>query len=219
MTDIGSPARGRFITLEGGEGVGKSTLARALREALEARGLKVVLTREPGGTAGAEKLRRLILTPPDAVGQWPPLAEALMFYAARRDHLEKLIDPSVKSGAWVICDRFSDSTRAYQMAAGGVDRDNIEALERICVGDAGPELTLVLDLPLSASRQRMKARSTKDDAIESRGAEYHERVRQGFLDIAKANPQRCVVLDASVAPDALAKAALSAIDARLGVAR
>lgn len=211
-------AKGRFITLEGGEGVGKSTLARALMMALVPRGLSVVLTREPGGTPGAEALRRLILTPPDDAGAWGPLTEALMFYAARRDHLEKLIRPSIESGAWVICDRFSDSTRAYQVAGGGLSREEVETLERLCVGAHGPDLTLVLDLPLTASRGRMTARATKADAIESRGDAYHERVRQAFLDIAKAEPKRCVVLDATLTPEALAAAALKSIDARLGTA-
>jgi dTMP kinase len=211
-------AKGRFITLEGGEGVGKSTLARALKASLEARGLKVVLTREPGGTPGAEALRSLILTPPDSVGAWGALTEALMFYAARRDHLDKLIRPSVESGAWVICDRFSDSTRAYQAAGGGLSREEVETLDRLCVGAHGPDLTLVLDMPLVASRGRMTARATKADAIESRADDYHERVRQAFLDIAKAEPKRCAVLDASAAPDAVAAAALKAIDARLGAA-
>jgi dTMP kinase len=208
--------RGRFITLEGGEGVGKSTLAAALVSRLSDRGLKIVRTREPGGSPGAEALRKLILTPPSELGHWGSLTEALMFYAARRDHLDKLIRPALDSGSWVICDRFSDSTRAYQAAAGGVLRDEIEALERICVGANGPDLTLILDLPLSVSRGRMDARATKDDAIESRGADYHERVRQAFLDIARANPQRCAVLDASLAPDALVDAAMRIVDQRLG---
>ncbi len=212
------PARGRFITLEGGEGVGKSTLAHALKVALETRGLNIVRTREPGGTPGAEALRGLILTPPDGVGAWGPLTEALMFYAARRDHLDKVIRPSIDAGAWVICDRFSDSTRAYQAAGGGLSRDEVETLERLCVGAHGPDLTLVLDMPLSASHGRMTARAAKADAIESRGDDYHERVRQAFLEIAKAEPKRCVVLDASQAPDAVAAAALKSIDARLGSA-
>lgn len=208
--------RGRLITLEGGEGVGKSTLAAALVSRLSDRGLKIVRTREPGGSPGAEALRKLILTPPAELGQWGPLTEALMFYAARRDHLDKLIRPALDTGAWVICDRFSDSTRAYQAAAGGVLHDEIEALESICVGSNGPDLTLVLDLPLAVARARMAGRATKDDAIESRGADYHERVRRAFLDIARANPQRCAVLDASLAQDALTDAAMAVIDQRLG---
>jgi len=207
--------RGRFITLEGGEGVGKSTLATALEARLVARGIKVVRTREPGGTPGAEAIRRLILNPPAEVTGWEPIAETLLFYAARTDHLDKLIRPALAAGSWVICDRFSDSTRAYQAAAGHVPSEHIETIDRICVGDTTPDITLILDLPLSAARERMIARANDKDAIESRVASYHEAVHKAFLDIARANPRRCVVLDASAAPDALAIAALAAIDARL----
>lgn len=208
--------RGRFITLEGGEGVGKSTLAVALETRLSSRGHKVVRTREPGGTRGAEAIRSLILNPPvDATG-WEPVAETLLFYAARTDHLDKLIRPALHAGSWVICDRFSDSTRAYQAAAGHVPSEHIEALDRICVADTTPDLTLILDLPLSAARDRMTTRAQAKDAIESRVLSYHEAVHKAFLDIARANPQRCVVLDASLAPAALADAAMSAIDERLG---
>jgi dTMP kinase len=208
--------RGRFITLEGGEGVGKSTLAAALEARLSARGVEVVRTREPGGTPGAEAIRRLILNSPAEVTGWEPIAETLLFYAARTDHLDKLIRPALSAGSWVICDRFSDSTRAYQAAAGHVPSEHIETIDRICVGDTTPDITLILDLPLSVARERMTARAIDKDAIESRVQSYHEAVHKAFLDIARANPQRCVVLDASVAPDALAASALAAIDARLG---
>lgn len=212
-------ARGRFITLEGGEGVGKSTLASALEARLVARGLKVVRTREPGGTPGAEAIRRLILAPPPDVGSWEPLAETLLFYAARTNHLDNLIRPSLEAGSWVICDRFSDSTRAYQAAAGHVPSEHIETLDRICVGETTPDLTLVLDLPLSAARHRMAVRASEKDAIESRVQSYHEAVHKAFLDIARANPQRCLVLDASAAPEALADTAMAAIDGRIGGGR
>jgi len=208
--------RGRFITLEGGEGVGKSTLAAALEARLAARGVKAVRTREPGGTPGAEAIRRLILSPPTEVTGWEPIAETLLFYAARTDHLDKLIRPALAAGSWVICDRFSDSTRAYQAAAGRVPSEHIETLDRICVGDTTPDLTLVLDLPLLMARRRMTARANDKDAIESRVVSYHEAVHKAFLDIARANPQRCIVLDASLAADALADAAVAAIDARIG---
>ncbi len=213
------PDRGRFITLEGGEGVGKSTLAAELSLRLGGRGLDVIRTREPGGTPGAEAIRKLILTPSEDVGGWQPMAEMLLFYAARRDHLDKLIRPALARGSWVICDRFSDSTRAYQAAAGGVAAGDVEAIDRICVGDTVPDLTLVLDLPIAVARQRMTARAGVADAIESRLISYHEAVHRGFLEIAKANPQRCVVLDASASPQQLADAAMSAIDARLGGVR
>lgn len=207
--------RGRFITLEGGEGVGKSTLAAKLTERLSLAGLDVVRTREPGGTPGAEAIRSLILTPPANVQGWQPMAETLLFYAARRDHLDKLIRPALDRGSWVICDRFSDSTRAYQAAAGGVPASDVEALDRICVGDTTPDLTLVLDLPVSFAHERMRMRAGAPDAIESRLVSYHEAVHRGFLQIAEANPSRCVVLDASLAADALADVAMQAIHNRL----
>lgn len=211
--------RGRFITLEGGEGVGKSTLAAALASKLAARGISVVRTREPGGSPGAETLRNLILNPPDNVGGWKPTAEALLFYAARSDHLERTIRPALERGDWVICDRFSDSTRAYQVAAGGVAAEHFDALERVVVGADGPELTLVLDLPMDIARTRMKVRAVAEDAIESRGLAYHEAVHRAFLDIAKANPQRCVVLDASASPEQLADKAMTEITQRFAEAR
>ncbi|MBU6319068.1 MAG: dTMP kinase [Alphaproteobacteria bacterium] len=208
-------SRGRFITLEGGEGSGKSTLARRLKDALEARGRNVRLTREPGGTPAAEALRSMILSPPDGV-TFTPLVEALLFYAARRDHLERLIRPELSTGVWVISDRFSDSTRAYQAAAGGALGEEIEALERLCVGSSGPDLTLILDLPLDAAGGRVRARGAGLDAIEGRGEAYHARVREAFLEIAQREPQRCVVLDASLPPEALCDQALAVIDQRLG---
>jgi dTMP kinase len=210
------PDRGRFITLEGGEGVGKSTLAAELALRLSGKGVDVVRTREPGGTPGAEAIRSLILTPPAEVAGWQPMAETLLFYAARRDHLDKLIRPALGRGSWVICDRFSDSTRAYQAAAGGVSANDVEAIDRICVGDTVPDLTLVLDLPIAIARKRLVARAGAADAIESRLVSYHEAVHRGFLEIARANPQRCVVLDASAEPRALADAAMQAIETRLG---
>lgn len=209
------PDRGRFITLEGGEGVGKSTLAAELASRLSRNGVSVIRTREPGGTPGAEAIRSLILTPPAEVSGWHPMAETLLFYAARRDHLDKLIRPALDRGSWVICDRFSDSTRAYQAAAGGVSSDDVEALDRVCVGETVPDLTLVLDLPIAVARQRMAARAGTVDAIESRLLSYHEAVHRGFLEIARANPQRCVVIDASAEPGALADAAMKAIQTRL----
>jgi dTMP kinase len=207
-------ARGRFITLEGGEGVGKSTLAGALAQHLEARGVTVVRTREPGGSPGAEALRKLILSPPDGVKGWQSTAEALLFYAARSDHLDRTIRPALARDNWVICDRFSDSTRAYQVAAGGVAPEHIDALERVCVGSTSPDLTLVLDLPMAIARKRMTSRGGGPDAIEARSLAYHEAVYRAFLDIARANPQRCIVLDASASPDVLAQAAMTEISQR-----
>jgi dTMP kinase len=208
------PTRGRFITLEGGEGVGKSTLAANLASRLGSLGVSSIRTREPGGSPGAEVLRNLILNPPDTIGGWRPTAEALLFYAARSDHLDRTIRPALARGDWVICDRFSDSTRAYQVAAGGVAAEHFDALERVVVGPDAPDLTLVLDLPMDIARTRMKARALAEDAIESRGAAYHEAVHRAFLDIARTNPQRCIVLDASSPADALADLAMAEIQRR-----
>jgi dTMP kinase len=210
-------SRGRFITLEGGEGAGKSTLAATLKTRLTSCGINVLLTREPGGTPAAELLRNTLLSPPPGIA-WPPLSEALMFYAARVDHLEQLIRPHVASGGWVICDRFSDSTRAYQTAERPNMAATIETLESLCVGADGPDLTLILDLPLDIAQTRMAHRGRPQDAMESRGAAFHQKVRDAFLDIARREPDRCIVLDASASADALAEAAMRAIDSRLGSA-
>ena len=207
-------ARGRFITLEGGEGIGKSTLAASLASRLAAREINVVRTREPGGSPGAEALRRLILSPPEDVSGWRPTAEALLFYAARSDHLDRTIRPALARGDWVICDRFSDSTRAYQVAAGGVATEHFDALEKLVVGPTSPDLTLVLDLPMAIARTRMTSRGGGPDAIEARDLDYHEAVYRAFLDIARANPHRCVVLDASAAPDVVAHTAMTEIARR-----
>lgn len=210
--------RGRFITLEGGEGVGKSTLAKALKARLGARGHDVALTREPGGTPGAEALRSMLLAPPQGVA-WTWLAEALLFNAARVDHLERLIRPALEKGTWVVCDRFADSTRAYQSASNAAAGEAIESLDRLCVGATQPDLTLVLDLAPEAGRSRLKARGSAGDAIEDRDAAYHARARAAFLEIARREPARCAVLDAALGPDALADAAMAVVDARLGGAR
>lgn len=206
-----SSKRGRFITLEGGEAVGKSTLARALKAALESRGESVLLTREPGGAPGAEFLRSILLSPPAGV-DWAPLAEAMLFSAARVEHLEKTIRPALESGAWVLCDRFADSTRAYQTALHPDLRERVLELEAITVGRTRPELTLVLDLSYDAAMERLKHRGAAPDAIESRGRDFHDNVRKAFLEIAAREPHRCVVLDASRDVASLAREALAVID-------
>ncbi len=212
-------ARGRFITLEGGEGVGKSTLATALAQQLSDRGVTVVRTREPGGSPGAEALRRMILSPPEGVDGWQPTAEVLLFYAARSDHLDRTIRPALARGDWVLCDRFSDSSRAYQVAAGGVAPEHFDALEKLVVGPTAPDLTLVLDLPMAIARTRMVARGGGPDAIEQRNADYHEAVYQAFRDIAHANPERCAVIDASMTADAVAQASMAEIARRFAEIR
>jgi dTMP kinase len=193
---------GKFITFEGGEGSGKSTQARLLAEALDARGREVVLTREPGGSPFAERVREVLLdpaTPPHA-----PLSEALLFYAARADHLARTIRPALAAGRWVVCDRFSDSTRVYQGHAGELDPGLIEALERMIVAPTRPDLTVVVDIPAKEGLARAAVRRaavpapegrSSADAYEGRDLAFHERLREGFLAIAEAEPQRCIVVD------------------------
>jgi dTMP kinase len=207
--------RGRFITLEGGEGTGKSTQARRLAERLVASGVEVVQTREPGGSEGAEALRRLLLE--GGADRWSTISETLLMYAARRDHLEKLIRPALERGAWVVCDRFFDSTRAYQGAGGGAPEALIAALEQQVVGADRPDLTLVLDLPVEIGLERAGARAGLD-RIEARARDFHQRLRQGFLDIAARQPDRCAVIDAAPGPDEVAEHMWRAVQARLGVA-
>jgi len=198
--------RGHFITLEGGEGVGKSTLQRALAKRLEAIGVEVVTTREPGGSPLAELVRALALHPPDGE-QWSPMAEALLMNAARSDHLDRVIRPALQGGKWVICDRFLDSTRVYQSVKGGVSLDLLKTFEAPVIGDTWPELTFVLDAPLSATESRRRSRGGALDSFESRAVEFHTDVRTAFLDIVRSEPERCRLLDASVDADLVADAA------------
>jgi dTMP kinase len=205
--------QGRFITLEGGEGAGKSTLARALKERFEAMGSSVVLTREPGGSPGAEILRHVLLS--GAAAPLGPFAEAILFAAARDDHLESTIRPALARGDIVISDRFADSTRAYQGAGGGVEPPVLDALERIVVGRTRPDLTLVLDIDADAGLSRARRRTGEVDRFETEDIAFHQRLRQAFLDIARRHPERCVVIDARRAPEEVATAAWSAIRDRL----
>lgn len=207
-------ARGRFITLEGGEGAGKSTLARTLAADLQAKGIEVVLTREPGGTPNAEALRALLVEgEPD---RWSPLAETLLLYAARADHVARLIAPALDRGQWVICDRFSDSTRAYQGAAGGLAPDRLDAIHAASLAGFAPDLTLVVDLDPELGLARTVARGEDATRFERQPDAFHHALRQAFLDIAAAEPERCVVLDGAAPADAVAQAARDAVTARLG---
>ncbi len=189
--------KGRFITFEGGEGVGKSTQIRLLAEKLAEAGIKAIVTREPGGSPQAEALRRVILS--GAASPFGPAGEAILFAAARIDHIDETIAPALAAGDWVLCDRFADSTRAYQGAAGKLDKSLIDSLERVAVGETRPDLTLVLDMPIEKSLERAAARrqgSAEPDRFEREGRAFHETLRQAFLDIAAAEPQRCAVIDA-----------------------
>lgn len=206
--------RGCFITLEGGEGAGKSTLARALVGRLAAAGHEVVLTREPGGVPAAEAIRSLVLSA-DHAWRWTPLTEALLFNAARAEHLEQLILPALSKGQVVVCDRFADSTRAYQLAGGGSVAE-IDALESLVVGGNSPDITFLLDMPVETRHARLAARGAASDAFEKRGEAFHECVRREFLEIAKACPERVVILDAAAAAEVLVEQAMARLGAVLG---
>lgn len=204
-------ARGYFITLEGGEGAGKSTQARRLASALAAAGVPVLRTREPGGAPGAERIRDLLLSP----GSWDSLTEAMLHFAARREHVVRSIRPMLEAGAWVICDRFADSTLAYQGAGQGLAFETWARLCDLTLEGLQPDLTLILDLPVEAGLARAAARSTAD-RYEKLGADFHARIRAGFADIARREPTRCVVLDAARDADVVYASITETLRQRLG---
>jgi dTMP kinase len=208
-------AAGRFITLEGGEGAGKSTQIARLKEFLEKRGRTVVTTREPGGAPGAEMVRKLLVEGP--VERWDGVTEALLHFAARREHLRSTVWPTLKRGDWVVSDRFADSTIAYQGYGHGIDRALLDKLYGIAVGNFRPDLTLILDLPVELGLARASARRGNETRYESLPLDFHERVRKGFLDIAAAEPDRCAVIDATLDIDAAASAISNAVVQRLKV--
>jgi len=203
---------GRFITLEGGEGVGKTTQAALLADALAAQRVTVLRTREPGGAPGAELLRGILL---GGTVEWSAPAEALLHFAARAEHVEKTIRPALRAGTWVVCDRFFDSTMAYQGYGQGADRSVIAELSRLC--GIVPDLTIVLDVPEAVALLRMRQRARAADRYERLDAEFHARVRQGFRAIAAADPARCVLLDASGDVRTVHTAVVAAAQARLGI--
>ncbi len=204
---------GRFITLEGGEGAGKSTQISRLSNWLQKCGHEVIATREPGGSAGAEMVRKLLVEGP--TDRWDGPTEALLHFAARRDHLRATVWPALKRGAWVISDRFADSTVAYQGYGHGVDRSMLNRLYNIAVGDFSPDLTLVLDLPVETGLARAAARRGAETRYESLPIEFHRHVRTGFLEIAASEPHRCAVIDAARTIDALAAEIASIVGERL----
>jgi len=184
---------GRFIAFEGGEGVGKSTQARLLAEALRQRGIEVLLTREPGGTPGAEAIRKLLLEPPES---WSPAAEALLFAAARADHVARAIRPALESGQWVVCDRFVDSSRAYQGGGGGLADADVLELHRVGSGGMLPDLTFLLEVGSDEASSRLARRDGgATDAIGGRGDAYHTNVAAAFARLAEAEPERFVRID------------------------
>ena len=206
--------RGRFITLEGGEGAGKSTQRAAIASALRQVGLKVLETREPGGSPGAEEIRELIVR--GDPGRWDRETEALLVFAARRDHLQRLILPALEQGQWVVCDRFSDSPFAYQGYGRGVEVESLRELHRFCAGDLLPDLTFLLDLPVEAGLARAAHRGGAE-RFEALGLDFHERVRKGFLLLAAQEPERFVLINASLPPEEVTQAVLKQLEQRLGL--
>ena len=203
-------ARGRFITVEGGEGVGKSTNMEYVCDLLRARGLEVVCTREPGGTPLAEQIRGMLLE--HGSEPLPPLAELLLFFAARALHVENRIRPALATGSWVVCDRFTDATRAYQGAGRGLDAGRIDTLAAWVHGELNPDLTILLDAPPEVGRRRAAERSDAD-RLEAQAADFHARVRNAYLARARAEPERFAVIDATQ-PLAAVQAAIAAALAR-----
>lgn len=227
MTSSAVQNRGFFLTLEGGEGAGKTTQSRLLRDYFLSKNREVLLTREPGGTPESEKIRDLLVQRDG--GDWTPLAECLLFFTARLMHVEKLIRPALESGKIVICDRFTDSTRVYQGGGHGFDPSLIERVKTLVLGDFEPDLTLVFDLPVdigldrSFSQKRAAQglstapKEATEDRFEKLDRRFHERIRQGFLELAKANPRRVRVLDALQSPENVFADILSLLPDRLRV--
>jgi dTMP kinase len=211
---VSASAPGRFITLEGGEGAGKSTQIARLAAWLKQRGRDVVSTREPGGAPGAEMIRKLLVEGP--AERWDGTTEALLHFAARREHLRSLVWPALERGAWVVSDRFADSTRAYQGFGHGLDLEALDRLYEVAVDGFRPDLTLILDLPVETGLARAATRRGAETRYESLPRDFHERVRKGFLEIAKTEPKRCAVIDASKDIDAIAAAIQRTVAERLG---
>lgn len=212
-------APGKFITFEGGEGAGKSTQIELLRKRLAAEGFDVLLTREPGGSPRAEAIREVLLS--GQAKEFGAIGEALLFYVARDSHLELTIRPALAKGRIVLCDRFFDSTRAYQGAAGGVPIAVLNSLERIIVGATRPNLTIVLDLPpeegLRRAKTRAEGKGEAADRFESMNLAFHQDLRREFLAIAAAEPWRCVVVDSSLPVDTVAEQIWNAVVERLAL--
>ncbi len=208
---------GRFLTFEGGEGAGKSSRVAELAERLRRRGVEVVVTREPGGSPGAEVVRHVLLS--GGAEAFGPLAEAILFAAARADHVDQTIRPALTRGAWVISDRFYDSTRVYQGATGDVPGDTVAALEEIAVDDVRPDLTILLDVPVEIGMARAAARRGADvaDRFEKEEKNVHESRRRAFLALARAEPKRFVVIDATRDPATVADAVWYGVCSRLGL--
>tara|TARA_R110002073_G_scaffold68644_2_gene170504 strand:+ start:3644 stop:4306 length:663 start_codon:yes stop_codon:yes gene_type:complete len=209
---------GKFITFEGGEGGGKSTQLALLAKVLEDAGIEVLTTREPGGTPGAEEIRNLLVR--GTTDRWPPVAEVLLHFAARVDHVDKTILPALEGGAWVLCDRFTDSTLAYQGGGHGLGLARIQALKEDILGGFQPDLTLILDIPVEEGLARAFGRAGAEDRPEDRYERmdlgFHTRIRDTFLAIAEAEPGRCAVVDATGTVDDVQREICAAVSHRLG---
>jgi dTMP kinase len=207
--------RGHFVTFEGGEGSGKSTHARLLAERLTTLGHDAVLTREPGGSPGAEIIRHILLS--GLAKPLGPETEAILFAAARDDHVRTMILPAIAAGKWVICDRFIDSTRVYQGAVGQVDPRLIRSLERVTVGRAVPDLTFILDVPATVGLARAKTRrgAGQADRYEAEAVEFHEQLRNAYRALAEREPIRCVVIDGRAPKDVVTRRIWDVVEQRL----
>jgi dTMP kinase len=210
-----APGRGRFITFEGGEGSGKSTQIKTLAQRLDAAKLRAIVTREPGGSPGAEIIRHLLLS---GMGKLlGPDAETLLFAAARDDHVRTVIKPALSQGIWVLCDRFSDSTRVYQGRLGKVAPEFLDAMERVTIGDLKPDLTIILDVPVEVGMQRAAARrgTGAPDRFEAEDIRFHQDLRDAYRQIAAAEPERCVLIDANTDAGTVAADVWAALRERL----
>jgi len=206
---------GRFISFEGGEGAGKSTQSVRLAAALEAADHDVVRTREPGGSPGAEEIRELLVS--GSVDRWQPTTEMMLHTAARFEHVSNVVRPALAAQKWVICDRFHDSTRAYQGFGHGLDIDLIDEQHRLLFGDFQPDLTIILDIPVAQGIARTQRRGGDEDRYERMDISFHERLRQGFLSIAGQEPARCAVIDAARDEDAVHGDVIACVRDRLAI--
>jgi dTMP kinase len=205
---------GKFISLEGGEGAGKSTQAKLLADSLRGSGLEVIATREPGGTPGAEAVRALLVT--GKADRWDALSELYLLNAARRDHVERLIRPALARGAWVITDRYVDSTRVYQGVAKGLADETVLRYHKESTGDLWPDLTLILDIKPEVGIARTQQRSGSEARFESESLEFHQALREGFLVISEQEPVRVDVIDASQSVEQMAVAIRASVRTHLG---
>jgi len=215
MNNKSATGKAGFIVLEGVDGAGKGVQSRMLLAAMQAAGLPALLTREPGGSPGAEEIRRLIVE--GDVGRWDDMTELLLIYAARRSHLTETIWPALAKGTWVISDRFADSSRAFQGVAGGLGLDVVETVHQQVVGDFIPDLTLILDLDPSVSLARADARGSGEDRFEQKGLEYQSRVREGFRQLAQSTPESRVLIDASGSIETVARQILDTMNIHFGL--